>query len=97
MTAKTPSKKTAAPKAKPAAKKPKAKTAEQVPYNKLRRPTNTERFLRFLSRQGGATIKEMQREIKMQTHSIRGAMSNLKKKQGIAIIYDRETGKYRKA
>lgn len=81
-------KKTTASKTKPAAKKPSPR--------KLKRPTNDERLLRFLSRAGGTTIEEMQREIKMQVHSIRGSMSLLKKKLGLTVEYDKETKRYRK-
>ncbi|MBX3436247.1 MAG: DUF3489 domain-containing protein [Planctomycetaceae bacterium] len=70
------------------------KPARKPPHNKLKRPTNDERLLRFLSRPGGTTIEDMRREIKMQAHSIRGCMSNLRKKTGIEITYDRETKRY---
>jgi predicted transcriptional regulator len=64
---------------------------------KLSAQTKTDKILKLLQRNTGATIAEVAKATGWQRHSVRGFMSvTLKKKQGLEIKSTKETDKQRR-
>ena len=68
--------------------KPKPRTKRST----KERETKVQQLEAMLRHPGGATVAQLAAHLEWQPHSVRGAMSNLKKKRGLAISAENVQG-----
>jgi N-acetylmuramoyl-L-alanine amidase CwlA len=88
----TPAKPKSAKKTTPSKKAAKApKKATSAKAEGARQGSTTEKILDLLKRPGGATLKELMKATGWQAHSVRGFLSILGKKKGLAVESTKST------